>query len=171
MGLIIKVSTARTVLIGPFLDSGDGNTTEELLTIEDSDVLLSKNGGALTAKNNVSDATHDNLGYYACPLSATDTNTLGTLQLCVHMAGALPVYHEYNVVTEPDVADATLDEVIEGTVTLREAANIILAACAGKSSGGGTATHKFRDQADTKDRITATVTTHGDRTAIVNDGT
>ena len=93
MGLWLKQSTAVDVLIGPFVDSTDGNTTEEALTIEDEHVLLSKNGQALAAKNDANDATHDDLGYYNCPLNTTDTNTLGQLCLCVHMAGALPVYH------------------------------------------------------------------------------
>jgi len=99
MGLLLKQSTAVDVLIGPFMDEDDGKTTEEALTIEDEHVLLSKLGQALAAKNDANDATHDDLGYYNCPLNATDTNTLGTLQLCCHMAGALPVYHEYMVVT------------------------------------------------------------------------
>jgi len=99
MGLFLKQSTAVDVLIGPFMDEDDGKTTEEALTIEDEHVLLSKLGQALAAKNDANDATHDDLGYYNCPLNGTDTNTLGTLQLCCHMAGALPVYHEYMVVT------------------------------------------------------------------------
>jgi len=99
MGLLLKQSTSVDVLIGPFMDEDDGKTTEEALTIEDEHVLLSKLGQALAAKNDANDATHDDLGYYNCPLNATDTNTLGTLQLCCHMAGALPVYHEYMVVT------------------------------------------------------------------------
>jgi len=99
MGLWLKQSTAVDVLIGPFMDETNGKDTEEALTIEDEHVLLSKLGQALAAKNDANDATHDDLGYYNCPLNATDTNTLGTLQLCCHMAGALPVYHEYMVVT------------------------------------------------------------------------
>jgi len=99
MGLLLKQSTSVDVLIGPFMDETNGKDTEEALTIEDEHVLLSKLGQALAAKNDANDATHDDLGYYNCPLNATDTNTLGTLQLCCHMAGALPVYHEYMVVT------------------------------------------------------------------------
>jgi len=68
------------------------------------------------------------------------------------------------------IADAVLDEVTETGITLRKAMNIALAALAGKSSGGGTATIKFRDQADGKDRISATVDANGNRTAITNDG-
>jgi hypothetical protein len=69
------------------------------------------------------------------------------------------------------IADAVHDETTEVGMTLREAINIILAALAGKSTGGGTNTIKFKDQADTKFRITATVTADGDRIAIANDGT
>ena len=129
MGLLLKQSTAVNVLIGPFVDDADGNTEENALTIEDSDVLLSKNGGALTAKNDATDATNDAQGYYTCPLDVTDTNTLGRLQLCVHMAGALPVYHEYMVVadtesTAAEIADAVWDEPMAGHVTPDTAAYI-----------------------------------------------
>jgi hypothetical protein len=190
VGLLLKVSTAVDVLIGPFVDDADGNTEENGLTIEDSDVLLSKNGGALTAKHDANDAVFDAIGYYTCPLDVTDTNTLGRLQLCCHMGGALTVYHEYNVVTANvydtfcgadalDVELGSLNDItaaevwnvaLEGAITAKEQMNIQTAALAGKSSGGGTATIKFRDQGDSKDRITATVDANGNRTAITNDG-
>lgn len=99
MGLLLKQSTAITLMIGPFLDDTDGKTAENGLTIEDTEVFLSKNGGALAAKNDATDCTNDSLGYYTCPLNATDTGTLGRLQLMVHESGALPVYHEFMVVT------------------------------------------------------------------------
>jgi len=67
--------------------------------------------------------------------------------------------------------DAILDEVVEDSTTFRQMLRIIFAALAGKSSGGGTTTVKFRDIADTKDRITATVDSDGNRTAITLDGT
>lgn len=57
--------------------------------------------------------------------------------------------------------------VIEGTLTAAHAVQALFAAIAGKASGGGTANLTFRDHADTKDRIIATVDTeNGDRTAI-----
>ena len=372
MGLWLKQSTAITVKIGPFIDDTDGKTAEVALTLSQADIRLSKNGANIAQKTEANDATTDELGYYDCPLDATDTGTLGILQLFVHEAGALPVFHEYmvvpanvwdsmfgadkldvntaelanidfgatmkasinteidnalntaipgvptadsvnervkaiddklptnylmgsSVVTDKDdeidailadtnelqtdwhdggrldllidsaiskidavddyvdtevaailadtnelqtdwanggrldllidsiladtgelqtdwvnggrldllldsaiskidavddyvdteiaaikavtdtlslaaIADAVHDETTETGITLRKAINIILAASAGKSSGGGTATITFRDQADTKPRITATVTAVGDRTAITNDG-
>ena len=51
--------------------------------------------------NNPTDDTGGNVdGYYNCELDATDTNTVGTLRLCVHHTDALPVWHDYQVVEE-----------------------------------------------------------------------
>jgi len=69
-----------------------------------------------------------------------------------------------------DAVDEILDEVVEGSVTLRHAIKIFLAALAGKSTGGGTTTLIFRDNADAKARITATVDANGNRTAMTLDG-
>jgi len=96
----LRANTAVDVLIGPHVDSTDGNTTEEGLTIEDEHVLLSKNGQALTAKNDANNAAHDDEGYYNCPLNTTDTNTEGNLVLITHITGALPVRHEFNILSE-----------------------------------------------------------------------
>lgn len=68
-----------------------------------------------------------------------------------------------------DAVDAILDEAVEGSITLRQAIRGFLAVLAGKSAGGGSVTITFRDQADTKDRITATVDTDGNRSAVVLD--
>ena len=57
-------------------------------------------------------------------------------------------------------------EVIEGTYTLKDAIRIILAFAAGKVSGGGTSSIKFRSTGDDVDRIQATVDSSGNRTAV-----
>lgn len=71
-------------------------------------------------------------------------------------------------ITVPTVADI-LAGVIEGSITFKGAMRLVLAVLAGKSSGGGTATLTFRDVADAKARVTATVTVDGNRTAITRD--
>ncbi|MDH5786980.1 MAG: hypothetical protein OEZ40_01630 [Candidatus Bathyarchaeota archaeon] len=96
---ILKQSTAITAKIGPFIDETDGKTAETGLTIAQADVRLSKNGGDIAQKTEATSCTHDELGIYGCPLDTTDTGTLGRLQLWVHSSGALPVWHEYMVVT------------------------------------------------------------------------
>ena len=67
--------------------------------------------------------------------------------------------------------DAVQDDVIEGTLTSRNIQRITLAALTGKTSGGGTTTLVFQDEADTKPRITATVDVDRNRTAMTLDGT
>jgi hypothetical protein len=194
--LYLKQSTLANVLVGPAIDITDVTTPLTGLTIHPADIHLSKNGGALTDKSEATNCTHDGLGYYSCPLNTTDTNTLGRLQLVVVEASAFPIYAEYMVVTANvydtlcstdalDVevttktgfalsaagVDAVLDEVIENTLTLRQAIMLIKAVCAGKSSGGGSPTILFRNDLDTLNRVSATVDSAGNRTAVTKDVT
>lgn len=94
----LKESTAVTVKLGPFVDSTDGNTVEDGLTISQADIRLSKNGAAFAQTNNATGATHDAAGWYGVPLDTTDTGTLGTLKVAIHESGALPVWDEFMVV-------------------------------------------------------------------------
>lgn len=98
--LVLRQATAsQAVVIGPFVDSTDGNTAETGLTIDAADVRISVNGGNIVGKNS-GGCTHDELGYYTCTFDATDTATVGRMQVMVHESGALPVYHEFQVVEE-----------------------------------------------------------------------
>jgi hypothetical protein len=63
-------------------------------------------------------------------------------------------------------ADDLWDEVVDGTYTARQLLRLLASALAAKSSGGGTTVVTFRDVADTKDRIVATVDAGGNRTAV-----
>lgn len=66
--------------------------------------------------------------------------------------------------------DAVHDEVFEGTLTLRQIIRLVLAAVAGKSSGFPAGPAVYRDNADLKARITATVDADGNRSAVTLDG-
>lgn len=70
-------------------------------------------------------------------------------------------------------ADALLDRAagVETGWTFRQAMRIILAALGGKADGAATATMHYRDMADSKNRITATVDADGNRTAVTRDAT
>jgi hypothetical protein len=73
-----------------------------------------------------------------------------------------------------EVADALLDRSngVETGLTPRGALRLGASALAGKVSGAGTATETFRNAvADSKARITATVDSSGNRTAITTDVT
>jgi hypothetical protein len=86
------------------------------------------------------------------------------------------------IITEVDANETKIDAlnnisvadiiagVSDGALDLQEMMRIILAATAGKSTGGGTVTLTFRDSADSKARITATVDASGNRTAMTLDG-
>lgn len=68
-----------------------------------------------------------------------------------------------------EIADAVLDEVVDGTRTLRQLARGWTAALLGKVSGMGSNAPKFRDIADSKDVIDATTDSAGNRTAVTLD--
>lgn len=72
------------------------------------------------------------------------------------------------ILTGPGI-DAILDDVVEGSLTFRNILRIMLAALAGKVTVVG-AVRSFRDQADTKNRITGTEDDEGRRTGVSVDG-
>lgn len=70
-------------------------------------------------------------------------------------------------------ADALLDRAagVETGLTVRQAFRLVAAVLLGKASGLGTTTAVYRDTGDTKDRVTATVDTSGNRSAVTKDAT
>ena len=71
------------------------------------------------------------------------------------------------VLTADSIAQKIFDESdIETGYSMREAMRLILSALAGKVSGGGTTTITIRNVTDNKNRITATVDSNGNRTAV-----
>lgn len=95
----LRQSTAsQEILLGPFLDSTDGNTAETALTIANTDIKLWVEGGITEANKNIGGATHIAAGRYYTVLDATDTATLGKLEVNVHVAGALAVRRSFMVV-------------------------------------------------------------------------
>ena len=120
--MFLKQSTAYTFRMGPFLDDTDGKTAETGLTIEDSHVRVSKAGGNFIDKNESSNSSHDEAGYYIVVLDATDTNAVGELLIAAHISGALPVFVTFQVVEE-----AIYDAFYAGSATLAASVASILA--------------------------------------------
>jgi hypothetical protein len=88
----LRQSTAsQEVLLGPFLDDTDGKTAETALSISNTDIKIWKTGGTTEASKNSGGATHIAAGRYYAVLDATDTDTIGPLEINVHVSGALPV--------------------------------------------------------------------------------
>jgi hypothetical protein len=68
-----------------------------------------------------------------------------------------------------DAVDEIWDEVMEGSTTARQSLRLANAANGAKLSGAATTTVTIRDIADSKDRISATVDSSGNRTAVTLD--
>lgn len=108
MARLLRQSTAFTFRIGPFLDSTDGVTAETALSIAQADIQISKDGGAFAQTSASPTTTHDTDGWYQCPLTSTDTNTLGPLTVQIVVSGALPVWEHFMVVPA-NVYDSLVD--------------------------------------------------------------
>lgn len=109
--LFLRQSTAsQEIAMGPFVDQTDGFTAEDGLTIAASDIKVWKSGAIVLADKNSGGATHISGGIYYATLDATDTNTLGSLALLVHVAGARPVRLEAVV-----LAAGVYDSLVAGT--------------------------------------------------------
>tara|TARA_R100000951_G_scaffold112182_1_gene112190 strand:- start:11322 stop:12332 length:1011 start_codon:yes stop_codon:yes gene_type:complete len=94
----LRQSTAsQEISLGYFLDSTDGNTEETGLTIANTDIKIRKGGATTLSNKNSGGATHISNGVYYATLDATDTNTLGMLEVYVHVTGALAVKSIYMV--------------------------------------------------------------------------
>ena len=86
---------------------------------------------------------------------------------------SIEVVRQFALKTETvDGAGNPMDTILEGTLTAGQVLKILLAVAAGKTDvsdlGNGNATVVFRDYADTKDRVTATMT-GSERTAVTLD--
>lgn len=98
---VLRQSTAsQEISLGFFLDSTDGNTEETGLTIANTDIKLRKGGTTTLASKNSGGATSISNGIYHATLDATDTNTVGMLEIYVHVAGALVIKDRYQIVTQ-----------------------------------------------------------------------
>jgi len=94
----LRQSTAsQEIKLGPFLDSLDFNSQETGLTIANTDIKLTKGGATTEVDKNSGGATHVAGGRYSAVLDATDTDTLGIIEVDVHVAGALAVHRRYMI--------------------------------------------------------------------------
>ena len=96
----LRQSTAsQEISLGYFLDSTDGNTAETGLTIANTDIQIRKGGATTLANKNSGGATHISAGIYSAVLDATDTDTVGQLEVYCHVTGALATKTTFNVLT------------------------------------------------------------------------
>jgi hypothetical protein len=111
---LLKQSVSSVVTIGPVLDS-DGLFVSTMVI---GDVSISKNGTTSTLSTET--LTHIANGMYSLTLSATNTNTLGRLDVFVNNTAMAMTNHRYDVLVA-----ATYDAVVtNGVATAAEAAAI-----------------------------------------------
>jgi hypothetical protein len=77
MSVTARQSTARTIMVGPVLDSAGAAVTGAVV----GDFKISKNGAAPAALNGSATLTHRHTGHYSLALTATDTDTVGSAQI------------------------------------------------------------------------------------------
>lgn len=115
MTIVLRQSTAgQEIPLGRFLDSVDGNTEKTALTIANTDIKIWKFGATSLVNKNSGGATHMANGEYYCVLDATDTDTLGSMEVSVHVSGALYVRKECVVLSA-----LVYDSLIAGTDNLQ----------------------------------------------------
>jgi len=98
-GFLRQATASQARALGPFLSDSDFKTAQTGLTIANTDIKLVVNGGA-SANKNSGGGTHRVNGEYGVTFDATDTATVGELQVSVVVAGALPVFDKFFVVEE-----------------------------------------------------------------------
>jgi hypothetical protein len=98
-GFLRQATAAQSRALGPFVDSTDFKTAETALTIANTDIKLIPDGGASSNKNS-GGGTHRANGVYGVTFDATDTATVGELEVSVVVAGALPVFDKFTVLEE-----------------------------------------------------------------------
>lgn len=99
MNFLRQSTASQSRAIGPFLDDTDFKTAETGLTIANTDIKLMVNGGA-SANKNSGGGTHRVNGFYGITFDATDTATVGEIEVSVVVAGALPVFKTFYVLEE-----------------------------------------------------------------------
>lgn len=146
MTIYLKQSTAsQEVPLGYFVDSSDGNTEETGLTIANTDIKLWKAGATTLANKNSGGATHISNGIYYAVLDATDTDTLGSLVIFVHVAGALPVRLECvvlaanvydSIIGGGDILDTNTAAINESTAAAEQLAKSAAVIVSGAAAAG-----------------------------------
>lgn len=153
MTLTAAYDAAKTAATQTSVDTIDG-IVDSILA--DTNELQTNQGNWLTATG------------FAVPGDQMDlVNAPNAIAITAIQAG-MATSAEITALNDVSVGDLT-GAIVEGSLTILQVFRILLAVLAGKSAGGGGTTIVFRDVADAKDRIMATVDSNGNRTEITLD--
>jgi len=142
-------------------------------TIAAGDFQISKDGGAFTNLTTLPSANPASGRAVMIDLSASEMTADNIVIQCVDAAGAEWCDQLINLQTTAnqldDIPAAVWAVAVDGATTAAESMRLQNSALGGKATGMGTTTAVFRDLADTKARITATVDTDGNRSVVNRD--
>lgn len=145
--IFLRKSTAsQEIMLGPFLDSTDGDTEMPSLTIANTDIHIWLVGSSTLNHKNSGGATYVSNGLYSAVLDATDTGSVGSMKIFVHVSGALPVELECAVLSTSEY-----DDKFGTTFT---ASSTIYAAVTGIGTSGGAAINTDCETANVTGGIT-----------------
>lgn len=145
-----------------------------IFSVPGSDIVVSKNGSA--DANSLGTVGEIGSGDYYYEAAQAELNVQGVTRILMKKPGTTTPYRPYRIFVrvggKTDAAASVFSNVMENSKTFAEIVRLMARALVAKTSGGGTTTVKFRDLADTKDSIIATVDGNSNRTAITTlDGT
>lgn len=98
-GFLRQATAAQARALGPFVSDTDFKTVQTGLTIANTDIKLVVNGAA-SANKNSGGGTHRVNGVYGVTFDATDTATVGEMEVNVLVAGAMVVFDKFTVIEE-----------------------------------------------------------------------
>lgn len=156
----------------------DAGALDDLaLILADTDELQADDiPGAISTHDGKLDTVDANVD---AVLLSTDTNgvkvgadAIGAAQIAANAIGASELATD--AIGSDQLAATAVTKlfahVAEGALTFIQMWRVVYAVLAGKSTGGGTTSLGFRDVADGKNRVSATVDSSGNRTDMTNDG-
>lgn len=106
--MLLKQSTAQTVVIGPILDADGVAVTTAVVT----NISIAKNGSAAALTTET--LTHLANGYYTLALTSGNTNTLGNLEVFVNNTAMSMTVFRWNV-----IAAQVYDSIVSGSDLLQ----------------------------------------------------
>lgn len=97
-GFLRQSTASQSRTLGPFISDTDFKSVQTGLTIANTDIKLIINGAA-SANKNSGGGTHRANGVYGVTFDATDTATIGEMEVSVLVSGALVVFDKYTTIT------------------------------------------------------------------------
>lgn len=163
----MKKNVAGQVVVAQLIKIADGLP----MTTGTTTVYVLGNGGTQAAGTvGLGACTHEGNGVWSYEPDQTETDFDHVAFTFVNVGSVNPTIQIYT--SFPQSADAVTSmwaTIMEGSHTARDFMRGFAATLLGKASGMSTTTAVFRDIDDTKDRVTATVDSDGNRSAVTTD--